>query len=132
MDSNQSTLDALLPAAMAEKAEDIGFKKAHSGFSTTMALSILAGAFVAVGGIFMTTVTSGGMVTKLADGSLGPTTSLPYGVLRLLGGLGFSLGLILVVVGGAELFTGNNLIIMAFTSRRISLGLLLRNWVFRP
>jgi formate/nitrite transporter len=80
------------------------------------ALAILAGAFIGVGAIFATTVLAG-------------TSTLPYGVARLLGGLVFSTGLILVVVGGAELFTGNNLIIMAFASRKVSLSGLLRNWV---
>ena len=54
---------------------------------------------------------------------------MPYGVTRIIGGVAFSLGLILVVVGGAELFTGNNLIIMAWASRRLSTTKLLRNWV---
>jgi formate/nitrite transporter len=53
---------------------------------------------------------------------------LPYGVARVLGGFAFSLGLILVVVAGAELFTGNNLIVMAWASRRVSTARLLRNW----
>ena len=129
MDADQISLDALIPSAMAEKAEAIGIKKVHLPFGITFALAVLAGAFIAIGGIFMTTLTAGGLISRLADGSAGPTTSLPFGVIRLLGGLGFSLGLILVVVGGAELFTGNNLIIMAYASRRIGLSLLLRNWV---
>jgi formate/nitrite transporter len=79
------------------------------------ALAVLAGAFIAMGAIFATTVTAGG-----AD--------LPWGVSRLLAGLVFSLGLILVVVAGAELFTGNNLIVMAWASRRVSTARLLRNW----
>ncbi len=54
--------------------------------------------------------------------------SIPFGVLRLLGGLAFSLGLILVIVAGAELFTGNNLIVMAWASRRVRTGQLARNW----
>ena len=81
----------------------------------TFVLSVLAGAFIAVGAIFATTVTAGG-------------SALPYGVSRLLGGLAFSLGLILVVVAGAELFTGNNLIVMAWASRKVSTARLLRNW----
>jgi formate/nitrite transporter len=54
---------------------------------------------------------------------------LSYGIIRLLAGLAFSLGLILVIVGGAELFTGNNLLAMAWASRRISTGAVIRNWV---
>ena len=53
---------------------------------------------------------------------------MPYGVTRLLGGLAFSLGLILVVVAGAELFTGNNLIVMAWASRRVTTAAFSRNW----
>jgi len=108
-------LDALAPPAMAKKAEEIGAAKAHLPATTIFALSVLAGAFIALGAIFATTVMANG-------------TSLPYGVNRLLGGLTFSLGLILVIVAGAELFTGNNLIVMAWASRRVSTARLLGNW----
>jgi formate transporter len=64
--------------------------------------------------MFSTVVTAGG--------------DIPPGIARLLGGLAFSLGLILVVVAGAELFTGNNLMAIAFASRRIRLQALLRAW----
>jgi len=59
----------------------------------------------------------------------GAADKLPYGVSRLLAGLAFCLGLILVVVGGAELFTGNNLLAMAWASKRISSRAVLRNWL---
>jgi formate/nitrite transporter len=108
-------LDALPPPEMARKAEQVGVTKAGLDTATTFALSVLAGAFIAMGAVFATTATAGG-------------GDLPYGVTRLLGGLTFSLGLILVVVAGAELFTGNNLIIMAWASRRVSTLRLLRNW----
>jgi formate transporter FocA len=111
------SLDALLPADMAKKAENVGVSKANLGPFRMFALAVLAGAFIAMGAIFMTTVTAG------ASGVLS------FGVTRLLGGLSFCLGLILVVVGGAELFTGNNLIIMAWASRKVSTVRLLRNWV---
>jgi formate transporter FocA len=114
--SAEINFDAFPPPGMAAKAEGVGVKKASLDFLTMFALAILAGAFIGVGAIFATTVLAG-------------TSTLPYGVARLLGGLVFSTGLILVVVGGAELFTGNNLIIMAFASRKVSLGGLLRNWV---
>jgi formate/nitrite transporter len=77
---------------------------------------VLAGAFIALGAVFSTTVAAG------AAGSL------PYGLTRLLVGVVFSLGLILVVVGGAELFTGNNLIVMGWASGKVSTAALLRNW----
>jgi formate transporter len=108
-------LDALPPPEMARKAEQVGVTKASLDTATTFALAVLAGAFIAMGAVFATTATAGG-------------GDLPYGVSRLLGGLTFSLGLILVVVAGAELFTGNNLIVMAWASRRVSTVRLLRNW----
>jgi len=68
------------------------------------------------------------MAVKDAAGAAAFSTGWPYGVTRLLMGLVFTVGLILVVVGGSELFTGNNLIIMAFADKKVSLGALLRNW----
>lgn len=108
-------LDALPPAEVARKAENVGVAKAGMSAANVFALSILAGAFIALGAIFATTTMAGG-------------GDLPYGVVRLLGGLTFTLGLILVVVAGAELFTGNNLIVMAWASRRVSTARLLGNW----
>ena len=108
-------LDALPPAEVARKAELVGVTKAGMETFNVFVLSILAGAFIAMGAIFATTVAAGG-------------SELPYGVVRLLAGLTFSLGLILVVVAGAELFTGNNLIVMGWASRRVSTALLLENW----
>jgi formate transporter len=106
--------DALVPAAVARKAEDVGVAKVGMSADRLLALGVLAGAFIAFGAIFSTVVTAGG--------------GIPPGVARLLGGLVFSLGLVLVVVGGAELFTGNTLVVMAFASRRVRLARLLRNW----
>jgi formate/nitrite transporter len=121
-------IDALLPAEMAKRAEYVGVRKAETPFMTMLALAILAGAFIALGAIFATTIWAGGMTINDAEGVKAFTTALPYGVNRLLGGLVFCLGLILVVVGGAELFTGNNLIVMAWASRKVSTAGLLRNW----
>ena len=111
------TLDSLLPPEMAKKAENIGVNKVNLGPFRMLALAVLAGAFIAMGAVFMTTVTAG------ASGVL------PFGIAKLVGGLAFCLGLILVVVAGAELFTGNNLIVMAWASRKVTTGKLLRNWV---
>lgn len=107
-------LDALPPAEMARKAEAVGAAKTAMPRGQVFVLSVLAGAFIALGAMFATTVTAGG-------------DDLPYGVERLLGGLAFSLGLVLVVVAGAELFTGNNLIVMAWASRRVSTAAFARN-----
>ena len=122
-------IDALLPAEMATRAEYLGVRKAEMPAFTMFMLSLLAGAFISLGSIFATTVASGGMSVTAADGVLAYTTGLPYGVTRLLTGLVFSLGLILVVVGGAELFTGNNLIVMAWASGKVTGRALLRNWI---
>lgn len=112
-------LDALIPAEMAAKAETVGVKKATGDALQLFALAILAGAFIGLGAIFCTTVLAG------LGGGANP---VPYGIQRLLGGLVFCLGLILVIVGGAELFTGNNLIIMAWANKKITTAQLLRNW----
>ena len=110
-------IDALLPPAMAIKAEKAGADKARRDLLTLFVLAVLAGAFIAFGAIFATTVVAG------AGGSL------PYGVARLLAGIVFALGLILVVVGGAELFTGDNLMVMAWASRKISTREIARAWL---
>jgi formate/nitrite transporter len=108
-------IDALLPAEMARRAEYIGVRKVEVPALTTFILAVLAGAFIALGAIFATTIAAG-------------STALPYGVAKLLIGLVFCLGLVLVIVGGAELFTGNNLIVMAWASGKVSTHALLRNW----
>jgi len=121
-------MDALLPAEMAARAETIGVRKAGMPFLQTFTLALMAGAFIALGAIFSTTVAAGAGAVNTAEGAAAFTAALPYGLTRLLAGLAFSLGLILVVVGGAELFTGNNLIVMAWANGRVSTGRLLRNW----
>ena len=114
-------IDALLPADMAAKAEQVGVKQGQSSTgSICLRLAMLAGAFIALGAIFATTVSAGSMASSTPDGAAAFSTGLPYGVVRLLSGLVFSLGLILVIVGGAELFTGNNLIVMAWANRKVS------------
>ena len=107
--------DALIPAAMAKKAEELGVRKANLPTLRLFLLGILAGAFIALGGAFSTTVLAG-------------ASALPYGMARLVAGVAFSMGLILVIVGGAELFTGNSLVIMAWASRKINTLTLLRSW----
>lgn len=109
-----ANIDSLLPSEMASKAESLGVTKAIMPLSKTLVLAILAGAFIALGAVFFTTVTT--------------ASTMSFGITRLLGGLCFSLGLVLVIVGGAELFTGNNLIIMAWANKRVSTLQVLRNW----
>jgi formate transporter len=109
-------MEALSPQEMATKVEAAGIRKAALSFVPLFALAVLAGAFVALGAMFATT-------------TLAASSTLPYGVARLLFGLVFCLGLILVVVAGAELFTGNNMIVMAWANHKISTLALLRNWL---
>ena len=123
------SIDPLLPPAMAAKAEDLGVKKAKLPILNMFMLAILAGAFIGIGAIFATTAAAGSMPVRDATGALAFATGLPYGVIRVLTGLVFSTGLILVIVGGAELFTGNNLISMAFASGKVTFSGLGVNWV---
>lgn len=127
------SFDALMPGDMAAKAEAVGVKKATGNAMQLFALAILAGAFIALGAIFCTTVLTGSSALTLKDAAGAVTGSgaatVPYGVTRFLGGLVFCVGLILVIVGGAELFTGNNLIVMAWADKKVTTAQLLRNWV---
>jgi formate/nitrite transporter len=105
-----------LPPDMALACEAAGTSKAKRDTVTLFVLGLLAGAFIAFGALFMTVVLTG-------------SGDLPWGIARLAAGVVFSLGLILVIVGGAELFTGDALMIMAYASKRISLRALLRAWL---
>jgi formate/nitrite transporter len=100
---------------MAKRAEEIGVRKAEMDGPGLFTLAVLAGAFIALGGVFSTV-------------ALSATGETPWGPARVLAGTVFSVGLILVVVGGAELFTGNNLIVMAWAGGRVRTAALLRNW----
>ena len=106
--------DAYKPAEIAALIETAGVAKARLPLGQMVTLAVLAGAFIGFGGAAYLMVMTG------ADPGFGPH--------RLLGGLAFALGLILCIVGGAELFTGNALMIMAAVDRRISVAALLRNW----
>jgi formate/nitrite transporter len=109
------SIDALLPPDMARACEAAGAAKAGRDAITLAALGVLAGAFVALGAMFATIALTG-------------AAEMPWGAARILAGLVFSLGLILVIVGGAELFTGDSLMVVACASRRIAVSALLRAW----
>ncbi|EEW25887.1 formate/nitrite transporter family protein [Rhodobacter ferrooxidans] len=111
MDSDH---DAYKPAQIAAMIRSSGVAKARLPLGQMLTLAVLAGAFIGFGGAAYLMVMTG------ADAGHGPT--------RLLGGMAFSLGLILCVVGGAELFTGNALMVMAAVERQITLPELWRNW----
>ena len=117
MEPSPSGIDALLPPEVALKAEAVGVAKTRLDALSLLALAVLGGAFIALGAMFATTVLAG------ADGVV------PFGLSRLLSGLVFCLGLILVVVGGAELFTGNTLMVMAWAAGKVRLAEMLRAWL---
>jgi formate transporter len=102
------------PPQVAQRVEAVGMAKGTGNISSTILLGILAGVFIGLGAMFCTVVTT--------DLGLG------FGLTKLLGGISFCLGLILVVIAGAELFTGNCLIVMSWMSGRTSLAKLMRNW----
>jgi formate transporter len=108
-------LDAYAPKEIAARVSEVGVAKARLPLLSLTLLGLWAGVFIALGSLMFALVAS--------DASLGFAAS------RMLGGLVFSLGMVLVTVAGAELFTGNNLIVMAWASGRVSSAELLRNWV---
>lgn len=106
--------DAIAPQNIAALVAGAGVRKVRLPVLQTLALGVLAGAFIAFGALFYLVVITG--------------SSFGFGPTRLLGGMAFSLGLILVVVAGAELFTGNNLVVMAWAGGKVGMAELLRNW----
>ena len=107
--------NAYSPAEIKEAVEKVGVKKARLPALASFMLAIVAGGSIGLGALYYTIVAS--------------DAELSFATVRVLGGLVFSLGLALVLVGGAELFTGNNLIVMAWASRKVSTGEMLRNWL---
>lgn len=105
----------LLPAAMAKVAEDAGVYKATKQPLTTFFLAITAGVFISIAFVFYITATTG-------------SASMPYGMAKLIGGICFSLGLMLVVVCGADLFISTVLTVIAKASGRITWKQLACNW----
>ena len=109
------SVEAYAPREIASLVELGGVSKARTDALTVLVLAVLAGAFISLGALFFTVLVTG--------------SQLGFGVTRMVGGLGFCLGLILTVVAGAELFTGNNLLAMAWASGRIRTREMLRNWL---
>ena len=107
-------LQAYSPAEIKEAVEKVGVKKANLPFLASFMLAIVAGGGIGFGALYYTIVAS--------------DPALSFAVARVLGGFVFTLGLSLVLVGGAELFTGNNLIVMAWASGNVSTLTMLRNW----
>lgn len=109
-----SPLDVVPPARIARLVEEVGVRKAGMAVLPTLTLAVLAGAFIALGAMVYTLTVTG--------------STFGFGPTRLLGGAAFSLGLIMVVIGGAELFTGNSLIVMAWADGKITGRAVMRNW----
>lgn len=107
-------VDAFTPAEVAEKVKTIGVDKANMSLMPLVILSLMAGAFIAFAAMYYTVI-----MTGAGDA---------YGMARFMGGLVFALGFILVVIAGAELFTGNTLVIMAYAKKQVSFAALMRNW----
>ena len=108
-------IDAYAPVKMADKVGHVGVAKSQLSSLTTFALSILAGVFIALG------IQLSMLVTHTATSS--------YGLNQLVGGVAFTLALVLIVIAGAELFTGNCLIAMSFMARKITGKDLARNLI---
>ncbi len=108
-------LDAFSPKEIAHRVKTVGVAKARLPLLSMLLLGILAGAFIGLGALYFVIVKS--------------DASLSFAVSQLLSGLAFSLGLILVIVAGAELFTGNNLLAMAWADKQITSYELLKNWL---
>lgn len=108
-------IDPYSPQEMAEKAESVGVKKANLAFFPLLILGILAGVFIGFGAALFILITH--------------NSFLSFGLTQILGGLVFSFGLIFVIISGAELFTGNNLLTMAFADKKITFRQLARNWI---
>ena len=106
--------DAFSPSEIAQRVEQAGVAKARLPIHALIMLGLLAGAFIGLGSLYY--------VIVVTDPHLG------HAAQRVLGGVVFSLGLLLVVVAGAELFTGNNLLAMAWADGKVSTGELLFNW----
>lgn len=108
-------LNAYSPAEIKEAIEKVGVKKANLPFLASLMLAVIAGGSVGLGALYYSIIVS--------------DAELNFATARVMGGLAFSLGLTIVLVGGAELFTGNNLLVMAWASGSVSTRDVLRNWV---
>lgn len=107
--------DALSPIATLAKAVNVGVSKAGMRPGRMFISAMLAGAFIAFGGMYF--------CVFLGD------PSIPFAAQRVVGGICFCLGLVLVVCTGAELFTGNSLMVCSLVEKKISVGGLFKNWI---
>lgn len=115
MENREMGLEAYSPREISSRVQTIGVAKANLDILSSFVLALLAGSFISFGAAFATLITH--------------DSNLSFGITSMLAGLVFCIGLVLVVIAGAELFTGNNLIVMAFVDKKITLAKLLKNWV---
>ncbi|WP_461536153.1 formate/nitrite transporter family protein [Spongorhabdus nitratireducens] len=114
----QLVTNTVAPAEAAAYAVKVAVAKAAKSDRTpqvTFMLAILAGVYVAIAGMFYTVIFTG-------------AGDMPYGMSKFIGGLGFSIALILVILTGAELFTSNTLLIMGRAEGKLTASQILRNW----
>ena len=111
---NDAITDSYMPAEMAKRAEASAIRKANRDFISAFFLAVQAGSFIAFGAALFT--------FAIHDSTLG------VGLTKLIGGLTFSLGLILVVIAGADLFTGDTLMVMGCFTGKIKVRQMLRSW----
>jgi formate transporter len=107
--------NAYSPAEIQGLIEAVGVKKATFPVLPCFMLAVVAGGSIGFGAMYYCIVAS--------------DAALSFAVVRVMGGVVFSLGLAIVMIGGAELFTGNNLIVMAWASGKISTAAVMRNWL---
>ena len=112
---NIPQIGAVPPAEIAKMAEKAAVGKAKKHPEVTFVLAILAGIFVAIAGMFYTVITTG-------------ASDAPYGLVKMVGGMGFSVALMMVVLCGAELFTSNTLLLMGKATGRLSFAQIAKNW----
>ncbi len=112
----EAITDAYVPADMAVRAEASALRKANRDALSAFFLAVQAGSFIALGGAFYTTVMTGSV--------------MDFGLTKLVGGLAFSLGLILVIIAGADLFTGDTLVVMGCLSKKVRISKMLKGWMF--
>jgi formate transporter len=105
----QGSVDAYTPSEMAHRVKTVGVAKANMDVCQMVGLGIMAGAFISLG-------------------AMNYTAAMAQGMPRLVASIMFCLGLVLVIVGSAELFTGNNLIAMAWAQGKVSTRAVMRNW----
>ncbi|OBT16793.1 formate transporter FocA [Vibrio sp. UCD-FRSSP16_10] len=114
-DLTPNSFESFLPPQMAERAAEIGEGKVNKNQFKSFLLAVAAGMHIGIAFVFYTVVTTG-------------AADMPYGMAKLMGGLAFSLGLILVVITGGELFTSSVLTLVAKATGRVSWKALFKNW----